>query len=110
MATISPFAASPEGSACVMSKNLETITCVPIYRLYEKDGGKVIKCQNTQTDVTFVATGDGLPYAEDRNVNRNTVITMTGYWSVGSKYGSSFKVESFEYQFKKTKDATISYL
>lgn len=110
MAVVIPFAASPERSACVMSKNLETITCVPIYRLYEKDGWKVIKCQNTQNDVTFVATGDGLPYAEDRNINRNTVITMTGYWSVGSKYGTSFKVESFEYQLKKTKDATISYL
>ena len=110
MAVVIPFAASPERSACVMSKNLETITCVPIYRLYEKDGWKVIKCQNTLNDVTFVATGDGLPYAEDRNVNRNTVITMTGYWSVGSKYGTSFKVESFEYQLKKTKDATISYL
>lgn len=110
MAVVIPFAASPERSACVMSKNLETITCVPIYRLYEKDGWKVIKCQNTQNNVTFVATGDGLPYAEDRNINRNTVITMTGYWSVGSKYGSSFKVESFEYQLKKTKDATISYL
>lgn len=110
MAVVIPFAASPERSACVMSKNLETITGVPIYRLYEKDGWKVIKCQNTQNDVTFVATGDGLPYAEDRNINRNTVITMTGYWSVGSKYGTSFKVESFEYQLKKTKDATISYL
>lgn len=110
MAVVIPFAASPERSVCVMSKNLETITCVPIYRLYEKDGWKVIKCQNTQNDVTFVATGDGLPYAEDRNINRNTVITMTGYWSVGSKYGTSFKVESFEYQLKKTKDATISYL
>lgn len=110
MAVVTPFAASTERSACVMSKNLETITCVPIYRLYEKDGWKVIKCQNTQNDVTFVATGDGLPYAEDRNINRNTVITMTGYWSVGSKYGTSFKVESFEYQLKKTKDATISYL
>lgn len=110
MAVVILFAASPERSACVMSKNLETITCVPIYRLYEKDGWKVIKCQNTQNDVTFVATGDGLPYAEDRNINRNTVITMTGYWSVGSKYGTSFKVESFEYQLKKTKDATISYL
>ena len=110
MAVVIPFAASPERSACVMSKNLETITCVPIYRLYEKDGWKVIKCQNTQNDVTFVATGDGLPYAEDRNINRNTVITMTGYWSVGGKYGTSFKVESFEYQLKKTKDATISYL
>lgn len=110
MAVVIQFAASPERSACVMSKNLETITCVPIYRLYEKDGWKVIKCQNTQNDVTFVATGDGLPYAENRNINRNTVITMTGYWSVGSKYGTSFKVESFEYQLKKTKDATISYL
>lgn len=110
MAVVIPFAASPERSVCVMSKNLETITCVPIYRLYEKDGWKVIKCQNTRNDVTFVATGDGLPYAEDRNINRNTVITMTGYWSVGSKYGTSFKVESFEYQLKKTKDATISYL
>lgn len=110
MAVVIQFAASPERSACAMSKNLETITCVPIYRLYEKDGWKVIKCQNTQNDVTFVATGDGLPYAEDRNINRNTVITMTGYWSVGSKYGTSFKVESFEYQLKKTKDATISYL
>ena len=48
MAVVIPFAASPERSACVMSKNLETITCVPIYRLYEKDGWKVIKCQNPE--------------------------------------------------------------
>lgn len=91
-------------------KTETTITCVPVYKLFEHDGWRVVKCTNKENGSTFIATGDGIPISDRADMNKNTIITMTGSWTSSGKYGTSFKVESFDYRYEKTKDATITYL